>query len=232
MRIHCLQHETFELPAYIGTWAKQKDYLITYTLLYEKYHHFPPIEDFDFLLIMGGSMSTYEEDKYPFLRDEKAFISRCIASDKKILGICLGSQLLASAFGAKVYPNKEKEIGWLPIQLTLQGRDSPFFAPIPDIDVVFHWHGDTFDLPEGATHLAYSEGCKNQAFSVGNSILALQFHLEAEEESVTSMVSHGADELVTGRKYIQNKEEILLGKVNIPNNNKVMKHILETFDQL
>lgn len=229
MRIHCLQHEKFEEPAFINTWAKEKGFKMAFTKLFEEEYAFPSIDSFDFLVILGGSMSTYEEDKFAFLIPEKEFIVKAISSRKKILGICLGSQLLANTLGAKVYPNTEKEIGWLPIHLNEEGVRSPFFNGIASETTVFHWHGDTFDLPKDAIRLAKSEGCLNQAFSVGNKILALQFHLEIESESVNLMVKYGKEELVEGKKYIQSSETILQLSRHIPANNLIMRNILDRF---
>ncbi|MBY0425782.1 MAG: type 1 glutamine amidotransferase [Cytophagales bacterium] len=232
MRLHYIQHEKFEKPAYIETWARSKGFSLTSTHTFDPEAQFPDLSTFDLLVVLGGSMSTYEEDKYPFLVPEKAFIKQCAEAGKKILGICLGSQLLADVFGSKVYPNQYKEIGWLPIQCTEEGLNSPFLGQLMDPTWVFHWHGDTFDLPKGAKHLAYSEGCKNQAFSIGNQILGLQFHLEIEPASVELMVKFGSDELIDGHKYIQNSSTILLGNTNIPKNNTIMGNILEKFVQM
>jgi GMP synthase-like glutamine amidotransferase len=231
MRIHCLQHEKFEKPAYIGEWADTNRHPITFTYLYDPNYQFPELTSFDFLLILGGSMSTYEEHLYPFLKPEKEFIRKSADANKKILGICLGSQLLANVFGAKVYPNQDKEIGWFPIELTESGRTSPFFESIAHTNTVFHWHGDTFDLPDGAVHLAFSKGCKNQAYSIGENILALQFHLEVEDKSLDLMVKYGENELLPGNKYIQSKEEILSDRINVNENNTIMKQILDKFVQ-
>ena len=117
MRIHSIEHEPFEGLANIEVWAKSKGHTITRTRIY-KNEGFPDIDDFDWLIIMGGSMSTYEEEKYPWLIPEKKFIGDAIAKKKLLLGICLGSQLIADVLGGKVSPNTYKEIGWFPVFLT------------------------------------------------------------------------------------------------------------------
>ena len=132
------------------------------------------------VIILGGPMNVYEENKYPFLRDELSFIESCVKSGTKVLGLCLGGQLIARALGAKVTENTVKEIGWFDIGLTDAGKSSPLFAGLPEKLKVFQWHGDRFDIPEGGIHLARSGLCENQAFLYENTALALQFHVEIE----------------------------------------------------
>lgn len=131
----------------------------------------------DLLVVLGGPIGAYEDDIYPFLRDELALLQGRLARGGATLGICLGAQLMARALGARVYPGPRKEIGWAPLTLSAAGQASPLshLAAGP----VLHWHGDTFDLPEGAVHLASSEITPNQAFSWADGrALALQFHGE------------------------------------------------------
>ena len=148
-------------------------------------------EDFDILLILGGPMGVYEEDKYPFLSYEKELIKKFYSSGKKILGVCLGAQLIASTFGAKVYKGKwGKEIGWDFIYPQEQ-LESVYQNEIE----VFHWHGDTFDLPEGAVRMASSVKYKNQAFRIGTQVVGLQFHLEVTKEDIEKWIEAYKEEL-------------------------------------
>lgn len=135
------------------------------------------LADCDLLIVLGGPIGAYEEDRYPFLKAEIAAIEKRLKAGKAVLGICLGAQLMARALGAKVYPAGFKEIGWAGISLSAAGRASPLARLAPGTRVL-HWHGDIFDLPSGATHLASTPRTPNQAFAVGRHALALQFHLE------------------------------------------------------
>lgn len=138
----------------------------------------PELEAAGLLVVLGGPIGAYEDRLYPFLADELRVIERRLAAGRPVLGICLGSQLMARALGARVYPGGAKEIGWGPLDLSEAGRRSCLGALGPGTPVL-HWHGDTFDLPGGALHLAATERYRNQAFGWGRHGLALQFHLEA-----------------------------------------------------
>ncbi len=138
------------------------------------------IADADLLIVLGGPIGVGDIDDYPFIATEIALIEKRLASDQPTLGICLGSQMMAAALGARVYAGPVKEIGWAPLQLTDDGRAS-CLAPLGESDAtVLHWHGDTFDLPAGATRLASTPAYANQAFAFGKNALALQFHIEAD----------------------------------------------------
>jgi GMP synthase (glutamine-hydrolysing) len=138
----------------------------------------PDLAQCDVLVVLGGPIGAYEEDRYPFLKPELALIEKRLKAGKPVLGICLGAQLMARALGAKVYAAGFKEIGWAGLTLSAGGRESPL-AKIRSGTRVLHWHNDTFDLPSGATHLASTPRTPNQAFAWKRHGLALQFHLEA-----------------------------------------------------
>ena len=142
----------------------------------------PTIEEVRALVIMGGPMNVDEEDKYPFLYEEKILLKEAIAKDVPCLGVCLGSQLLARALGARVYKAKREEIGWDEVSLTAEAKkDTLFSAAVGAKLQVLQWHGDTFDLPRRAVHLAASEAVPHQAFRFGDKIYALQFHVEVNK---------------------------------------------------
>jgi GMP synthase (glutamine-hydrolysing) len=151
----------------------------------------------DLLIVLGGPIGAYEEDRYPFLADTLAILEGRLAAGRPTLGICLGAQLMARALGARVYPGPAKEIGWAPLTLTEAGRAS-VLAPLAQTPVL-HWHGDTFDLPAGASLLASTEICPNQAFARGPNILGLQFHGETDGAGIESwLIGHACELAAAG----------------------------------
>jgi GMP synthase (glutamine-hydrolysing) len=179
--------------------------------LFKKSKFAPDLSSASALVIMGGPMNVYETDRYPFLATELALIKEAIRQNLPVLGICLGAQLIAVALGAKVKPNKVKEIGWYPLQLAKAASDDPLFSLLKDGEMVFHWHGDTFELPIGAIHLAESKNCKNQAFRFGQSVYALQFHLETTSEMIKEWLAVPENQVeikkALGRKVIEKIEK-------------------------
>jgi GMP synthase-like glutamine amidotransferase len=178
-----LKHVPFEGPALLGDLARENN-LSCVEFLVGGPEPWPEAKDFKALAVLGGPQSVYEEDKFPYLKDEDRFVRDWLQTRKPYLGICLGSQILAKALGAKVYPNEQKEIGWHPVQLTKDASKDTLFAG-QDADLMaFHWHGDTFDLPAGAVHLASSALTPNQGFRHGSNAWGLQFHLEVQPSDI------------------------------------------------
>lgn len=176
----------------------------------------PGSKDFDTLVMLGGPMSVNEEKVYPYIKKEMALVKEFVAKGKKVLGICLGAQVMAKALGAKVYPGPEKEIGWYDIELTDGGtrdRCMKELAVSPKAETadfctgskVFHWHGETFDIPEGAVRLAKSELYPNQAFRYGAGAYAFQFHIEVRKEMIYEWLK---DEPVDMNRIRQQTEAI------------------------
>lgn len=211
MRLHYFQHVPFEGLAGIERWAVKEGLQISRTRFFED-DPLPKLEDIDLLVIVGGPMSVNDERDYPWLADEKHFIDRAIRAGKPVLGICLGAQMIASVLGAKVYRNKEKEIGWFPVELTKAGRES-CLRVIGKRRTVFHWHGETFDLPSGARHLAKSAVCRNQAFQYGDSVIGLQFHLEMTPQSLKAIIRHCRKEILPAR-FIQSIPQMKKAPLN------------------
>lgn len=201
MKIQILHHSSTVESGAVQNWAHQRGHEIQDTHLHRG-DVLPALETFDCLVVLGGEMSVNDEAEFPWLRGEKEFVARNIAADLPILGLCLGAQLIASASGATVRPNAQREIGWWPIQATAAG--SKYFEGNP---TVMQWHGETFDLPAGATLLAHNEACKHQAFSLGSRIFGLQFHPEATPEIVQTWLED-ADALDNSR-WVQSRETIL-----------------------
>lgn len=205
MHAHYLQHVSFEGLGSIAPWLEAAGYTVTHTRFYET-TNLPDPSAIDRLVIMGGPMSVNDEDRFPWLASEKQFIREVVAAGTPVLGICLGAQLIASAMGAQIYRNPLKEIGWFPIQSV--PADDPSVFAFPPSATVFHWHGETFDLPPGAIRLAGSDGCENQAFQLGRSVIGLQFHLETTPESARAIITHCRGELLPG-PYVQTEAQIL-----------------------
>ena len=151
-------------------------------------------------------MSVNDDEALPWLVPEKYFIRRAVEAGKPVLGVCLGAQLIASAMGARVYPQEVKEIGWFPVH-GVDGVDSTCFR-FPGTVEAFHWHGETFDLPPGALRLARSDGCENQAFQIGRSVIGVQCHLETTPETARQLVANCRAEL-SPSKYVQSETDIL-----------------------
>ena len=147
------------------------------------------------LVVMGGSMSVYEQERYPFLSKEIRLIEAALKAEKPVLGICLGSQLLATALGAEVRKGDRKEIGWFPVTLTDAAGADLVFHELDQSFIAYHWHGDVFDLPAGATALASSAQTQFQAFAYEERAYGVLFHLEATQTIVEDMVSGFMDEL-------------------------------------
>lgn len=207
LRIHYLQHVPFEGPGYIESWAMVRGHTLTATRLYAG-QLLPPVEQIDWLVVLGGPMNVYEENRYPWLPREKRFIGEALHNGKTVIGICLGAQLMACVLGARVMGNHCREIGWYPVERTLQAAESPLARFLPDRFAAFHWHGDTFEIPRGAVHLARSRACENQAFSFGDRAVAFQFHLESTRESVEQLVHNCREDLTEG-PFIQGPAEML-----------------------
>lgn len=205
MRVHYLQHVSFEEPAAISDWAVEAGHIITCSHLYRG-DALPDRSEFGLLVVMGGPMSVNDEKEYPWLIDEKRLLKATIDSGRPVIGVCLGAQMIASAMGARVYRCAEKEIGWFPVRrVTSEGLG----ALLPETFTPLHWHGETFDLPSGAVRLAETDVTPNQAFQLGNNIIGVQFHLEATTQSVAALVRNAGDEIDSSRPFQQKPQTIL-----------------------
>ncbi|MCR5028611.1 MAG: gamma-glutamyl-gamma-aminobutyrate hydrolase family protein [Fibrobacter sp.] len=219
METYIFQHVAFEGPGAILPYLESKGHHVHLVKLYAG-DPVPSSLDVDFAVLMGGPMSALEEDKYPFMAEEKQLCRELFAAEKPVLGICLGAQIMANAFFAQIRQNPEKEIGFYPVTF-----ENGFTVN------AFHWHGETFDIPEYAESIAYSEACRNQGFKIGRS-LGLQFHLETTEDSLNSLLENGAEELEQAlsakAKYVQSKSQILeTAKTALPELNAALSELLD-----
>lgn len=212
IKIHYIQHVPFETPANILKFCQRNKIEFSGTLLYQN-EEFPKIKEFDILFIMGGPMSVYDEDKYEWLKEEKKFIEKVIKADKIVVGICLGAQLIADVLGAKVYKNRYREIGWFRIEMNKEALKKDVFKKFPETFIAFHWHGDTFDIPEGAINIGKSFATENQGFIYREKIIGIQFHLEVNIESVKKLVKSSKGDFKKD-KYVQSISEILNKRQN------------------
>jgi GMP synthase-like glutamine amidotransferase len=203
MRIVCFKHVPFEGPAAFSDWAESRGHKLKCFEVYQG-DALPATGDYDMLLVMGGPMNIYEETKYPWLSTEKSAIREAIHAGKYVVGVCLGAQLIADLLGGPVKRGVEVEIGWFPIE---RSEDCPTELPLPMSLRVYHWHGDTFAIPEGATRLCSSAACANQGFLYQGRVLGLQCHLETTRESMSALIKACADEIWT-KRFIQTKERM------------------------
>ena len=225
-RVHWFQHVPFEGLGSIGPWLEKRGAQVSSTAFW-KGEMPPSVENFDGLIVMGGPMSVHDEAAHPWLRAEKEAIRQAIAQGKVVLGICLGAQLIAEVLGGEVMRNPEREIGWFPIERTLDAAAHPLGAILPHQEPVFHWHGETFSIPAGATLLSRSTACAHQAFAMGDRVLGLQFHLETTAESAVAMVEHGAADLAPGA-YVQTAAEITGSTAPYARINDAMARLLDS----
>ena len=208
MKVIIIKHIDIEGPGTIGDFLDCND--IPYRVI-DIFNGEPlpdSLSEISAVIVLGGPMNVYEEDKYPFLKQEDEFLKEVIEEGLPTLGFCLGAQLIAKAKGAIVKKAPQKEIGWFKILLNRNGSSDPLFQEFPGEVDVFQWHGDTFDIPDGAVKLAESELCSNQAFRIGNNIYGLQFHVEVTDEMIYQWIDAYRDE-VDSLKGIVDPDQII-----------------------
>lgn len=194
MSVLIIKHIDIEGPGLIEYCLKQEK--IPYQILnLTPSVHLPNLEKITYIVLLGGPMSVYEEDRFPFLREEDLFIKEAIQRGKAMLGICLGAQLIAKALGAKVSKAPAKEIGWYDVSLTEIGSQDPLFSNLPKTFSVFQWHEDTFEIPKGGKLMATSSPVPHQAFRYGEKVYGLQFHLEVTDEMISEWMETYEEEL-------------------------------------
>jgi GMP synthase-like glutamine amidotransferase len=210
MRVHGIRNAGFEGYGHIEPFLNSRGIYVVDHRPFEG-GALPSAADFDALIVMGGPMGAFDDETHPWLPKTRALIKAALDADKRVLGICLGAQLMAGALGARVEPNPEKEIGWHQVRcLSEAGRE---LLGISGIDFTpLHWHGDAFEIPSGALHLFSSRACAPQGFILGRKALGLQFHLEATKESVEGFLSHCGQDLAAGGRYVSRAQAIRDGE--------------------
>ncbi len=228
MKIHYFQHVPFEGLGLIKDWADAKGHTLSATKFYEK-HTIPNVNDYDALIIMGGSMSVHDEAIYEWLADEKKHIRQAIKAGKPILGVCLGAQLIADVLGAEISPAPAKEIGWFPIAWSDAAMGHKIIAGLNPAMNVFHWHGEQFTIPKDAIHLASSKACANQAFFYRDKVLGLQFHLEMNEAAIDRIIDNCGNEIANPSPTIQSAKIIKEKISNTAACERTLFRILDNF---
>jgi len=223
MRIHSLQHVAFEDVGSMQYDIQQQGHSLTTTHWYRG-DRAPELDTFDVLVVMGGPMNVYDEDDHPWLITEKAFLLSSINAGKKVIGICLGAQLIACVLGAAVTRNAHREIGWFPLTISPAAANHPVAKILATCPQVFHWHGDTFALPQDAVLLASSKACAHQAFAIGKNIVAFQFHLETTYQSAQALIEHCGNEL-DGSAYVQDAHTITQARQHFVAINQAMSQV-------
>lgn len=230
MRLLCLQHVPYEGPGSIDDWARRRGHALARVLMPEG-GPIPPPGTFDWLIVMGGPMGVHDVDRHPWLRDEKRALGAALDAGRRVLGICLGAQLLAEALGAGVRRSREREIGWFPVRRTVEAAGpgaagTTLGLALPEEFPAFHWHSDTFDRPPGAVHLARSAACEQQAFALGDRVAGIQFHPEISIDWVRGLLRHDAADLVDG-PFVQRPDDMLRDPDRFARANRLLDDILD-----
>lgn len=216
------QHVPFENEAAIGEWARMRG--ITYRII--RCWENEPLDADDLLVVLGGSMSAY--DDIGFIKNEIEFLRKRIETGGKIFGICLGAQLLASAMGSRVYSSGTREAGWRNIDL----MPHPLTDSLDKTQCVFHWHGDTFDLPNDTVRIARNDAFENQAFAtVDGRVIATQFHFETTAESMGKLLDADGEYLQSDSVFVADTDTIQSEAHHIPTANKTLFELLDRWNQ-
>lgn len=221
-------HDPLEGPGLLIDWMKEKNHETCFVNFYED-SRLPEINEIDGLIIMGGPMNVGDvADEYTWLEDEADFIQQFIKSGKKTLGICLGSQMIADAMGAKVYRNQNTEIGWYNVTIDQKNMPSGYESIFPENFITFHWHGYTFDIPENCKNFISSDATRNQAF-INNNVAAFQFHTEMTKDGILKLVNQNKDVFENGYPYVQSIQNIIGTNDHFEKNKMILSNFLDKF---
>lgn len=229
-QLHYFQHVPFENLGVIEDWARTHNFTISATRFYQD-QSISMHANIDWLIVMGGPMGVYDHEAYPWLTVEKKAIAQAIEGGKVVIGICLGAQLIADVLGAGMRTNAYKEIGWFPVYLHRNVLNHPVAEVFPSQWDAFHWHGDTFDIPEGACLLASSRACRNQGFIYGQRVIGLQFHMEVTRSGAAALVQHCANDLKMD-EFVSTPDQILAPEAPFEQSHQLLRKLLDYLNTL
>lgn len=226
MTLYALQHVPFEGTAAVGRWAERHAIPVEPVPVYQG-AALPDPDACQRIVVLGGPMNIHEEQSHPWLAEEKAFLRRAIDGGARVLGLCLGGQLLADCLGASVVPGPHKEIGWFPVRFSEAARAHPLFQGFPEALEVMHWHGDTFSLPPGCSRVAASPACPEQGYvHESGRVVGLQFHMEWDRAAVQALVEHCPEDLEPG-PFVQEPATMLRDDAPFEAANAWMERLLD-----
>ena len=206
--VHCIQHAERVRPLTVAEWASERDVDLRIVRV-DAGAELPDPASVERLVVLGGGMNTDQSDEHPWIPIEREWLRRIVSIERAdVLGICLGSQLLAEALDGSVGRADEREIGWTRIEVTADGRDDRVFGALPPAFDAMQWHGDAWTLPPGARLVATGDGCATQAFAFGDRVRAVQFHPEFTHDRTTELAATTTDDL-TPRGFVQSPEQFL-----------------------
>jgi len=231
MRIQLIEHDPHDFSrTNISLWVANKGCRVNQIYVCNN-EDLPPIDSFDWLMVMGGSQHAWDVEGNAWLQKEKEFVNKSLTAGKIVLGICFGAQLLAQALGGRLFPNFHREIGWHEVALNRQGQESFLFQGIPPSFVTFHWHSDHFSLPQSCTRLAGSQATENQAFvDEKRPLVGLQFHPEYSRRMVAYYAREYSQDW-TSNDYVSTKDEVLAQTDEIPDTYGLMETLLNNMAQ-
>lgn len=228
MKMLIITHASFEKPGSILTWAEKHNHTINEVKPYLG-EMIPDVSSYDFIVVMGGPQSPLEIDKAPYLLDEITAIKEAIKLNKRLVGVCLGAQLIGEALGAKTERSPNREIGCYPLEMLEAANNDPVFGTMPKLLDVMHWHSDMPGIAEGATLIAKSAGCPRQIYRYGDRIYGFQCHFELTKTLVTSMIESCPDDLKPAQ-YVMTKEQLM--NINYAEINARMDSVLDYLAQV
>ena len=227
MKFTIFQHVPYESPGYILDWIIENGHSIEEVNFYD-HPKLPAVKSTENLIVMGGPMNIYDDDEFSWLPEERDFVKKAIQQGTKVLGVCLGSQFIADALGSEVFKNEHKEVGWFDVDVKDENLPEMFRGIFPKTFKTFHWHGDTFNLPEGMKGFVSSKATVNQAF-ISKNVVAFQFHMEMNPEGVIALIEHNETLFEEDLPFVQKPGQMLHMNEIHEANRKILFQFLDTF---